>query len=58
MNKQEALAELERIDKLHEQGIIGNLEHEQMSKEVLTRLEKSIAHNIVEKRILGRVRKI
>jgi hypothetical protein len=54
MNKQEALKELERIDKLHEKGIIGNLEHKQLSKDVLNKLEKSLSNKFkVEKRILG-----
>ena len=54
MNKQESLKELERIDKLHEKGIIGNLEHNQMSKEVLNKLEKSLSKkNKDERRILG-----
>ena len=54
MNKQESLRELERIDKLHEKGIIGNLEHSQMSREVLNKLEKSLSKKFKdERRILG-----
>jgi len=54
MNKQESLRVLERIDKLHEKGIIGNLEHDQMSREVLNKLEKSLNKKFKdEKRILG-----
>jgi len=55
MDKQKALIELEKIDKLHEKGIIGNLEHDKMSENVLNKLEKSLKEeNKIE---LGRLKR-
>lgn len=55
MNKQTALKELERIDKLHEKGIIGNLEHNQMSREIIDELNNSLKKKLT-KQILGKRR--